>query len=344
MESGKLYESLVYQIKSKIYRGTYSDQEALPPERQLALDFSVSRVTVRKAMELLEKEGIVERLQGSGNLVHLKKKGYKGSLDLIALVAPAQNPFFATFLDYFQQNAQRYDSLVLLKQKPKQERLEDELFLLYQKNIRNVVIWLDDLVLDVEYVKRLRGLGMNLVFLDITIDTPYADCVRTDNRDAIYRLYDYLSGQKRKVSYFGWDKDQLTSVREREQFFKEKCSDGELVHHLCWEQKKGLAEQMRSLLQEFEMGNARRPDSILCGDGEISILLKKVIVEQGIDDILIAGVDDYPESVELRMSVYRQNYESLAGTVYECLRKQNKNAQKWRANTYLVKGELIERE
>jgi len=46
--------------------------DALPPERDLASDFSVSRITVRKAIDGLVSEGMLVRRQGSGTFVRAR--------------------------------------------------------------------------------------------------------------------------------------------------------------------------------------------------------------------------------------------------------------------------------
>jgi GntR family transcriptional regulator len=46
---------------------------ALPPEKQLAEHFAVSRMTLRQALAELEREGLIERVQGVGTTVRLPK-------------------------------------------------------------------------------------------------------------------------------------------------------------------------------------------------------------------------------------------------------------------------------
>lgn len=41
----------------------------LPPERELAVEFDVSRLTVRRALDLMEQDGLVYRVQGAGTFV-----------------------------------------------------------------------------------------------------------------------------------------------------------------------------------------------------------------------------------------------------------------------------------
>jgi GntR family transcriptional regulator len=64
-----LYEQLVDSIVNKIKIGEYKVGEAIPSERKLCLSYDVSRITVRKAIEELEKRGFVERRYGSGTYV-----------------------------------------------------------------------------------------------------------------------------------------------------------------------------------------------------------------------------------------------------------------------------------
>lgn len=53
-------------LRQDILEGRYPGREALPNELILAEQFGVSRVTVRKAMERLDREGLVIRQQGKG--------------------------------------------------------------------------------------------------------------------------------------------------------------------------------------------------------------------------------------------------------------------------------------
>ena len=46
------YLELKNRICYQIYMGVYRDGERIPSERQLAVDYDVSRITVRKALEL----------------------------------------------------------------------------------------------------------------------------------------------------------------------------------------------------------------------------------------------------------------------------------------------------
>jgi GntR family transcriptional regulator len=67
------------KIKAYILEGiaSHSFSDALPSENQLADFFSVSRMTARKAMDELDREGHITRVNGKGSFVK-KQKHYSG--------------------------------------------------------------------------------------------------------------------------------------------------------------------------------------------------------------------------------------------------------------------------
>jgi len=66
---GPLYLRLQAMIRGAVADGRLKPADALPPEREMALSVGVSRVTVRKALEGLAAEGVVEQRHGSGTFV-----------------------------------------------------------------------------------------------------------------------------------------------------------------------------------------------------------------------------------------------------------------------------------
>jgi GntR family transcriptional regulator len=64
-----LYQQLERALRTAIESGHLVPEDALPAERDLATDFGVSRITVRKAIDGLVQEGLLVRRQGSGTFV-----------------------------------------------------------------------------------------------------------------------------------------------------------------------------------------------------------------------------------------------------------------------------------
>jgi GntR family transcriptional regulator len=66
---GALYQQIVDRLKREIGEGRLAPGSSLPSFRQLAEDLLVSVITVKRAYEELEREGIIFRRQGLGTFV-----------------------------------------------------------------------------------------------------------------------------------------------------------------------------------------------------------------------------------------------------------------------------------
>jgi GntR family transcriptional regulator len=64
-----LYQQLQRALRDAIEDNRLAPDEALPPERELAEEFGISRITVRKALDALVSEGMLTRRQGAGTFV-----------------------------------------------------------------------------------------------------------------------------------------------------------------------------------------------------------------------------------------------------------------------------------
>jgi GntR family transcriptional regulator, transcriptional repressor for pyruvate dehydrogenase complex len=65
----RIYEEIVRQIRGLIASGRLKSGDRLPPERELAERFRVSRTSVREALRALESRGLLEVRPGDGTFV-----------------------------------------------------------------------------------------------------------------------------------------------------------------------------------------------------------------------------------------------------------------------------------
>ncbi|QXD13963.1 GntR family transcriptional regulator [Rhodocaloribacter litoris] len=63
------HEQLSDWLREQIEQGVYEVDSRLPSESQLGKRFGVSRITVRRALQTLENEGLIYRRQGLGSFV-----------------------------------------------------------------------------------------------------------------------------------------------------------------------------------------------------------------------------------------------------------------------------------
>jgi len=59
VKSIRIYEDIVRQVKALIADGRLNSGDRLPPERELAERFRVSRTSVREALRSLQSRGLI---------------------------------------------------------------------------------------------------------------------------------------------------------------------------------------------------------------------------------------------------------------------------------------------
>ena len=85
-----IYEQIERQIKDKIVSGELKEGEMLPSIRALAAESKISVITVKRAYEDLEKEGMIYSVQGKGfyvdnpDLQYMKEKKTLGLEEKLA--------------------------------------------------------------------------------------------------------------------------------------------------------------------------------------------------------------------------------------------------------------------
>lgn len=68
-----LYEQLRKILREQIINGTYKDGDMLPSETYLMKEYNITRTTIRKAIDALNQEGLVQQSHGKGTFVKLKE-------------------------------------------------------------------------------------------------------------------------------------------------------------------------------------------------------------------------------------------------------------------------------
>ncbi len=82
-----LYKQLMQRLKNDITAGVYPSGDRIPGEQALCAIYNVSRVTVRKALAEIVREGLLVRRQGKGTFVAQEK--IKRDLGLITSFSDA---------------------------------------------------------------------------------------------------------------------------------------------------------------------------------------------------------------------------------------------------------------
>lgn len=129
-----LYLDVAEQIKSDIMNGKYPVGSLLPTETELEQLFDVSKITVRRAIELLSSEELVEKKSGKGTTVlsnrpynklskagtfteYLNDSGQKVTKKILSLDKVTLTPDSELF-EYFGEQVVKFSRLYILDDKP----------------------------------------------------------------------------------------------------------------------------------------------------------------------------------------------------------------------------------
>lgn len=127
-----LYEQLRESLRNDIINGKYSEGEKMPSEDKLGEIYSVSRITVRRAVQDLCNDGMLHRIQGKGTFVLTKR--HKDRMDIIH-----------GFTDYMQQFGREIGRVILEK---KYTKPSDKIAESLNIDIEDSVIYLKRLMFD----------------------------------------------------------------------------------------------------------------------------------------------------------------------------------------------------
>lgn len=88
VKSTRIYQEIVRQVRQMIAEGRLKSGDRLPPERDLAEKFLVSRTSVREALRALESLGLIAIRPGEGTFV--REVSVESLIEPLALVLTSQ--------------------------------------------------------------------------------------------------------------------------------------------------------------------------------------------------------------------------------------------------------------
>ena len=216
-----LYQKVYEELLERIQNGTYPPGEKLPADDELCREFSVSAITVKKALEMLAESGCVKRVPGNGSFVRKQEKagGEKGGKDhLLGLVLEhVSTPFGLEMMYRMDCLAKKTGySLIVRFSYGDRERETEEIHFLMSLHVDGMIImpchgknyspailqlYLDDFPV-VLIDKKMKGIPV--------------PSVRTDNKAATAALVRALAEDGcRRIALFTTEDTEAISVQER---------------------------------------------------------------------------------------------------------------------------------
>jgi GntR family transcriptional regulator, arabinose operon transcriptional repressor len=161
------YERLRRMIVDDILGGRRKPGDMLPTEQQLAATFAIARSTVRQAMAALERDGLIQRIQGKGTFVHEQARPrLRHGLDVFALVLPeTQAAFYPSLQRSFDEAAWRVHNQILVCQSNNDlDRQGNIILQLLDKEVAGVAIVPVTTPTPAYQIRQIQKAGIPVVF------------------------------------------------------------------------------------------------------------------------------------------------------------------------------------
>ncbi|KKI90388.1 hypothetical protein WQ54_20725 [Bacillus sp. SA1-12] len=230
-----LYEKIYEHIIKQIEQGRLKHGDRVPSEKELAEEFQVSRITSKKALDLLAQNKIIERIRGKGSFVaqqqtvskkeiigEKKKHERIGTTELIALIIPDFDDAFGLNLVKTIEKAclQNNYSLIIRRTRGFIKEEENAIIDLVKIGVNGMIIFpVNGEHYNTELL-RLVLMDFPLVLVDRYLKGIPASSVCTNNQAASEALTTYLfSLGHTKIAFLSSSPSGTSTIEERLQGF-----------------------------------------------------------------------------------------------------------------------------
>ena len=201
------YERLRQLFIDDILAGRLKPGDMLPTEQQLAASNAIARSTVRQALAELERDGLIQRIQGKGTFIHDEARvQLRQGLDVFALVLPeTQAGFYPSLQRSFDEAAGRVHNQILVCQSNnKLERQGDAILQLIDKDVAGVaIVPVTTPPTPIYQIRQIQKAGIPVVFCHRRVDNLRAPLLAIPFRE-VGRLAGRALAERehRRVAFF----------------------------------------------------------------------------------------------------------------------------------------------
>ena len=351
------YYVLMDHLKQDMLSGKIRPGDKIASENELAAQYQVSRHTVRKALSILEHEGLLEAVHGKGTYcVERARRGVGSSHNIAVVTTYISDYIFPRVIQGIDHVLTREGYSIILKntgnsQKNEARALED----IMTKSIDGLIIEPSKSEIYCKHMNQYEALDLMrlpYVFLQGTYpqmkDRPN---VVMDDVEGTYMLTKYLIGlgHKHIIGIFKIDDSQGTArhkgyikaLNEAGMYYN---PDNVILFHTEDRAKKPAAMVKQFVESGMEM------DAIVCYNDQIALEVIKALEEYRIrvpEDVSITGYDNslIAENGPVKLTTISHPQERIGEMVAELLLEKIKGIDDQDSQVpRIIKPEMIIRE
>ncbi|HEX3880149.1 MAG TPA: GntR family transcriptional regulator [Bryobacteraceae bacterium] len=325
------YQDIREQIRREIEERRYAPGERLPSDTELAGRFSVSRLTVIRALRELESQALVQRKAGSGTFVRVDSPVVAESSYVFGLLMPdlGDGEIFEPVARGIARAGESLHHRLLWGNDPaaahdKEQQADELCRYLVAREVSGVFFSPVEHTSHQESVNQriaeaLTAAGIPIVLIDRCIcrypDRSPHDLIGIDNPRAGSRMTRHLiqAGCRRVV--FASRPGAAPTVDARESGYREA------LHHARLEALPGLSLELENdQSRELRAFLAKvRPDGLVCANDFTAAKLMQALLRLGVripEDIKMVGINDvkYAGFLPVPLTTLRQPCQELGAT------------------------------
>lgn len=343
-------------ILNEILDGKYDIGKRLPSERDMSGIMKLSRVTVRRGYDELEKKGIIIRKDRSGTFLNTSYATSSQYPQMVAVLASLNDFFALEFIDALERILRQSEIFLIIQQTEKDPGIEKKVAMdLMRRGITNMIVWASGDSYDAVFFSRLRMVGINLVFFDRMLPGPFADFVGSDNEHGVQQIVkDGIKKGIRRFVYVGYENVHWSSFVQREKTFCTLCERKGLSYRIVkvpWSDQTthvingysrdvlhGIKDEasydlIRTGLSEWKGGDRT---AFVCVNDYIALQVKQID-----QDAVVYGFDALPEALTAGIVTYRHPMGEMAQEAIRLLLSQQELSSQWQPQISYCKGTLV---
>lgn len=324
-----MYQKIFTEVKASIENGKHLYGDRLPSEREFVEKYGVDRTTVRKAFELLVKEGYVEKSPGKGSFVSYGKKtsekDIKTTLGTIAFFLPKSNkntdritiPFYSQLFSISEQTCRDYSYSIFYSTLEENDSI---LEIMNQQKVRFVGILFVSNILE-KHIIEANNLNIPNVLLNNMSNLTCS--VISDNYSGSYMVANHLVklGHERfcvlnGIEEYQTAKDRLRGVKEAFKDNNINLDNVDVISDNSWEFEGGFAAVSKYLETKEHPPTALIAFNDRLANGAMQAIQKKGLIVP--DDISVVGFDnsDLSKYTSPKLSTVEINAPFLARVAF----------------------------
>ncbi len=230
-----LYQQIYNYIIENIKSGQLKAGDKVPSEKELSEKFSVSRITSKKALDLLAQHQIIHRIRGKGSYISDKPHNVDPEKEIVqdtdvlddniligAIFPDFDSAFGSKLLKSIEQKASEYKVSLVIKRTHGLIAGEEKAILsLVELGVKGLIIFpVDSEQYNREMLKLILE-GFPVVVVDRDLKGIYTSTVMTDNKQAALQLTEYLFELGHEhISFISPPPKRTSTVDERLQGFQ----------------------------------------------------------------------------------------------------------------------------